>query len=70
MIGSSKSNREKLQNAFEHKEKKPGLSTNRPSNNWAVCLLPDLIRRVLSSGPHIRDYQQPKRAHPTLQNQF
>ena len=53
------------ENAFEHKKKKPGLSANRPSNNWAVCLLPDFIQRGLSSGPHIRDYQQPKRAHPT-----
>ena len=24
------------ENAFEHKKKKPGLSANRPSNNWAL----------------------------------
>ena len=24
------------ENAFEHKKKKPGLSANRPSNNWAM----------------------------------
>ena len=23
------------ENAFEHKKEKPGLSANRPSNNWA-----------------------------------
>ena len=40
MIGSSKNYRE---NASEHKKKKPvrvkfnpGLSANRPSNNWAL----------------------------------
>ena len=32
MIGTSKNNGE---NFFEHKEMKPGLSANRPSNNWA-----------------------------------
>ena len=36
MIGSTINNGENFQeNAFEHKKKKPGLSTNRPSNNWA-----------------------------------
>ena len=42
MIGGSKNNREIIrENAFEHKRKKlgldlkPGLSANRPSNNWA-----------------------------------
>ena len=24
------------ENAFEHKKKKPGLSANWPSNNWAL----------------------------------
>ena len=24
------------ENAFEHKKDKPGLSANRPSNNWAL----------------------------------
>ena len=37
MIGSSKNNRKIIrENAFEHKKKKPGLSANRPSNNWAL----------------------------------
>ena len=36
MIGSSKiTDRIIPENAFEHKNKKPGLSANRPSNNWA-----------------------------------
>ena len=39
MIGSSKNNRENYpKNAFEHKKKKPGLSANRPSNNWALMV--------------------------------
>ena len=36
MIGSSKNNRENYpRNALEHKNKKPGLSSNPPSKNWA-----------------------------------
>ena len=36
MIGSSKDNKDIiLENALEHKKKKPGLIANRPSNNWA-----------------------------------
>ena len=27
------------ENAFEQKKKKPGLSSNRSSNNWAHCSL-------------------------------
>ena len=45
MIGGSKNNRDIIrENAFEHKRKKlglvlnPGLSANRPSNNWAQGL--------------------------------
>ena len=45
MIEGSKNNREIIrENAFEHKRKKlgldlnPGLSANRPSNNWAQGL--------------------------------
>ena len=45
MIGGSKNNREIIrENSFEHKRKKlgldlnPGLSANRPSNNWAQGL--------------------------------
>ena len=37
MIGSSKITEKIIrENAFEHKKKKPGLSANRPSNNWAL----------------------------------
>ena len=36
MIGSSKIREKTIrENPFEHKEKKPGLSASRPSNNWA-----------------------------------
>ena len=35
MIGSSKTEKIIQENAFEYKKKKPGLSANRPSNNWA-----------------------------------
>ena len=39
MIGSSENSTENIQeNAFEHKKKNPGLSANRPSNNWAKML--------------------------------
>ena len=35
MIESSKITLEIIrENAFEHKKEKPGLSANRPSNNW------------------------------------
>ena len=37
MIGSSKITEKIIrENSFEHKKKKPGLSANRPSNNWAL----------------------------------
>ena len=37
MIGTSKNNGENYPRKFffQHKEMKPGLSANRPSNNWA-----------------------------------
>ena len=38
MIESSKITEKIIrENAFEHKKKKPGLSANRPSNNWALA---------------------------------
>ena len=37
MIGRSKNNKKIIhENDFEHKEKKPRLNANRPSNNWAL----------------------------------
>ena len=47
MIGSSKNKREIIrENAFEHKEEKPGLSTNRPSNNWALDVRSMVVRTL------------------------
>ena len=40
MIESSKNSTENYpKNPFEHKKKKPGLSANRPSNNWAQAIM-------------------------------
>ena len=37
MVGSSKISEKIIrEKAFEHKKKKPGLSANQPSNNWAL----------------------------------
>ena len=48
MIGSSKlTEKIILENAFEHKKKKPGLSTNRPSKNWAVVWQATMGKAVL-----------------------
>ena len=39
MIESSKNNRENYpRKCFWAEEKKPGLSANRPSNNWAMFI--------------------------------
>ena len=37
------------ENAVDHKKKKPGLSANRPLNNWALVynLKPDLHYKLL-----------------------
>ena len=35
------------ENAFEQKKKKPGLSTNRPSNNWALVICSNFVNRII-----------------------
>jgi len=35
------------ENAFEHKKKKPGLSANWPSNNWALITNQGIYPRVI-----------------------
>ena len=34
------------ENAFEHEEEKPGLSANRPSNNWALDVRSMVVRTL------------------------
>ena len=34
------------ENAFKHKEEKPGLSANRPSNNWALDVRSMVVRTL------------------------
>ena len=54
MIGSFKITEEViLENAFEHKKKKLGVSANRPSNNWAQ--IPGTGFQVFVSGTWIMD---------------
>ena len=58
MIGSSKRITEKItrQNASERQKKKPGLSANRLSNNWAQNIIdenPCLRKSRLSNQKHV-----------------
>ena len=47
MIGSSEIIRE---NALEHKKKKPMLSANQASNNWALGVMCKVLNRKTLSG--------------------
>ena len=44
------------ENAFEHKENKPGLSANRPSNNWAQKCKDHVLRPLRRPRDHFEHH--------------
>ena len=57
MIGSSNTITKRIipENAFEHKKKKPGLSTNRPLNNSALEIKIQCEREIaITNGKQIQ----------------